>query len=193
MPYVDLSFRVQGSSIPRDHGYTLLSAISWVLPDVHSNPKLGILPISGLPAQKGMTAITERSRLVIRLPSEVISVILPLAGKKLDLDGHKIMLGIPQVFMLKPKSALHSRIVTIKGFMEPEPFKEAITRQLETLNIKGRFELGPRRVLHIKDKTVVGFALAVHELAVDESLTLQEQGIGGRRRMGCGIFLPMRG
>ena len=29
-------------------------------------------------------------------------------------------------------------------------------------------------------------------VTVDESLILQENGLGGRRRFGCGIFAPMR-
>jgi len=32
----------------------------------------------------------------------------------------------------------------------------------------------------------------VQGLDADESLKLQEHGIGGRRRFGCGIFVPVR-
>lgn len=47
--------------------------------------------------------------------------------------------------------------------------------------------------MRIKDKMVVGFQVEVTQLTGEESITLQEQGIGGRRRMGCGIFVPLRG
>lgn len=49
-----------------------------------------------------------------------------------------------------------------------------------------------RRTLRIRDKTVVGYALAVTELTADESIRLQEAGVGGRRRFGCGLFVLLR-
>jgi CRISPR-associated protein Cas6 len=48
-----------------------------------------------------------------------------------------------------------------------------------------------RRTLQIRDKVIVGFAVEVGALTADEALILQEQGLGGRRRFGCGIFVPV--
>ena len=47
-----------------------------------------------------------------------------------------------------------------------------------------------RRVIRVKEKTEVGYALIVSALMAEESIALQEQGLGGRRLMGCGLFLP---
>jgi CRISPR-associated protein Cas6 len=52
---------------------------------------------------------------------------------------------------------------------------------------------GRRRVVRIKDKTVVGYGVHVAGLNAAESLCLQEHGLGGRRKMGCGVFVPVRG
>ena len=52
--------------------------------------------------------------------------------------------------------------------------------------------LNKRRTLRIKDKEVVGYEVLVESLTAAESIALQEAGLGGRRRMGCGIFVPMR-
>ncbi len=46
---------------------------------------------------------------------------------------------------------------------------------------------GARR---IKEVRIVGFALLVEGLRPDESLRLQEVGLGGRRHLGCGVFVP---
>jgi hypothetical protein len=40
----------------------------------------------------------------------------------------------------------------------------------------------------IDDRKVVGFSLRVTGLTPEQSIKVQEQGIGGRRRMGCGLF-----
>ena len=50
-----------------------------------------------------------------------------------------------------------------------------------------------RRVLHIKGERHVGFGMLIEGLTADESLRLQQNGLGGRRKMGCGLFLPVRG
>jgi CRISPR-associated protein Cas6 len=96
--------------------------------------------------------------------------------------------------------------------MEPAPFLEAVQRQLDALEMRGKASLveqrqaaeantgkksgtrSPflRRTIRIRDKEVVGFALRVEELTAEESILLQEKGIGGRRRFGCGIFVPER-
>jgi CRISPR-associated protein Cas6 len=49
-----------------------------------------------------------------------------------------------------------------------------------------------RRTLEIAGRTVVGYAVEVSGLTAEESIILQENGIGGRRRFGCGIFIPAR-
>jgi CRISPR-associated endonuclease/helicase Cas3 len=116
---------------------------------------------------------------------------LKLAGKRLEVDGHAIRLGAPQIHLLKPATTLYARIVTIKGFTEPEPFLDAVCRKLDELGVKGEPICGERRVVKVGNHTIVGFGLTMHELSDQCSLILQERGIGGRRRMGCGFFNPI--
>ena len=39
---------------------------------------------------------------------------------------------------------------------------------------------------------IVGYSLVVEGLSAVESMLLQERGLGGRTRMGCGFFMPLR-
>lgn len=210
---VDVSYRLSAEVIPVDHGYSLYSAISRLVPGIHGDDQIGIHPIYGRLVGERKLAISESSRLVLRLPVDRLSDVLPLAGKSLDLGDGKIIVGVPNTQALVPAASLKSRLVIIKGFMEPEPFLEAVQRQLDALEIRGRASLVPtgdavktnahrsggtkspwlRRTLRIRDKEIVGFALRVEGLTADESILLQEKGIGGRRRFGCGIFVPARG
>jgi CRISPR-associated protein Cas6 len=48
-----------------------------------------------------------------------------------------------------------------------------------------------RRVLDVKGRKIVGYAMQVAGLTAEESIRLQEEGLGGRRRMGCGLFMPL--
>ncbi|MCI5210102.1 MAG: hypothetical protein D3910_15200 [Candidatus Electrothrix sp. ATG2] len=52
--------------------------------------------------------------------------------------------------------------------------------------------IGKRRTFSIRRKKIVGYSLLVSELSAEESLALQEKGVGGRRKMGCGFFNPWK-
>lgn len=47
-----------------------------------------------------------------------------------------------------------------------------------------------RRTLRIKDKEIVGYEVILEGLTAEESLCIQHNGLGGRRKMGCGVFVP---
>jgi CRISPR-associated protein Cas6 len=195
---INVSFPLSGKQLPADHGYLLYSAISKSFWSLHGIDWLAIELISGLPSGRGLIALSEReATLHLRIPADHYRDVLPLAGKRLDIGGHQIRLGLPVPRPLDPAPSLYARVVTIKKFTDAEPFIEAVKRQLDSLGVKGRIELPHddqgryrRRIVTIHGKSVVGFSVAVHELNDDDSVKLQSFGVGGRRAMGCGIFNP---
>jgi CRISPR-associated protein Cas6 len=215
MPIIDVLFPVQGTTLPTDHLYALYGALSRVVPAFHNQEvPLRFASITGLKGGKGLIRMHERSRLRLRLPAENIATVLPLVGRTLSLGEHGIHLGVPQVVPLSPVPSLMARLVTIKKssrqdpgkakeYMKPDAFLEAIRQELKTKNIQGEpgiplIRSGQRRgeprrqVMRIKGRRVIGYALWVTGLTAEESLTLQEQGLGGRTRMGCGLFISLR-
>ena len=198
-PAVVVHFPVQGRQLPADHGYALYSAVTRQLPALHGAPWLGLELLSGVPWREGVIVLPTRgAQLRLRIPADRYAVVLPLAGKRLDIAGHPLRVGIPIASPLQPAPSLYARAVTIKKFTEPEPFLDAARRQLDALGINATLELPlddqdrfRRRVIQIHGKHVVGFSLAAHDLSDDDSLKLQTAGIGGRRTMGCGIFNPI--
>jgi len=192
MVYVDLTFRFNGSKLPVDHGYPLYAALNRLIPQLHEDKDTGVHPIRGRFVGDGLLALSSTSRLVLRMPDERIKTYLKLAGKVLEVDGHRLCLGVPEIRALRPVVTLYSRLVTIKGFMEPELFLEAARRQVVQLGAQAELALGERRTLRVKDKQVVGFEVLATGLSAEDSLKLQEKGLGGRRHLGCGIFVPRR-
>ena len=200
---IDLVFLIMcPHAIPADHGYLLYSAVSRALPAAHEADGYGIHPIGGRQLGGRTLQLTEHSRLVIRTDAEQIARFLPLAGKPLQLLDRTLRIGVPQVHSLVPAVALRSRLVTIKlaeaasqsGEAATEAFLAAVGRKLSELGVsaEAQVSLGKRRTLRIKDKEVVGYEVLVERLAAQESLALQEHGVGGRRHMGCGLFAPLR-
>ncbi len=190
MPSIDLAFRLTGSAVPVDHGYALYSALSRILPEIHTAKDIGVQPIRGVYSGNGTLHLADFSRLILRLPDEQIQPYLKLAGKRLAVDNHPLSVGVPEVRTLRPVTRLRARLVTIKGFLKEDEFLAATKRQLEQLGISGQAHIGARRTFRVRDKQVVGFEMGVTQLTAEESLTLQEQGLGGRRKMGCGVFVP---
>jgi CRISPR-associated protein Cas6 len=132
-PYVNITFPLQGSRLPADHGYLLYSAIARRLPELHHTEWLGIELISGLPSAQGLITLFERgASLRLRIPAQHYRDLLPLAGKRLNIDEHEIRLGIPVARPLEPAPSLYEHVVTIKKFTEPETFIKAVKRKLDS-------------------------------------------------------------
>ncbi|AKT41109.1 uncharacterized protein CMC5_052700 [Chondromyces crocatus] len=189
-PRVDISFRLAAKLAPLDHGYALFSALCRLLGDLHGAEWLAVHPLPGTPRPDGLLAVDGRRGLRLRVDPAQIPRVLPLAGKWLDIGGHAARVGVSSVFPLASASTLRARLVTIKGFLEPEPFLEALQRQLDAMGVAGRPTAGRRRVLDVANDKVVGFGVELHGLTEDGALRVQALGLGGRRRMGCGVFVP---
>lgn len=186
---VDLWFPLVGRTLPSDHGYGLYGAICRIIPEMHGADWWGLHTVRGARSGVGVIVLPRQPRLGIRVAAEHIPRVLSLAGQQLEIDGHRIGLGAPTVQAPTPDSSLSARVVIIKGFTEPVPFKGAVERQLAELAItNASVEVGPRKIVTIDGRKVIGFSLRVTGLGPEDSIKLQEQGIGGRRRMGCGVF-----
>lgn len=210
---VDLSFPVTGDSIPVDHAYFLYAALSRMIPEIHDSNDMGIFNITGTHDNNRRQRLTTGSRLTLRVPKENLASFLPLGGQHLAIGDQTIKISdMHTITELKPARDLYSRLVIIKGYMEPEPFLEALTKQLEQLEIMADVALvaqpmiaafnqdrkqgtkSPflRRTLNVKNQTIVGFAVSAHVVGEKDSIRLQETGLGGRRKFGCGLFIERR-
>jgi CRISPR-associated protein Cas6 len=200
---INLSFPVMGKELPADQNYRLYSAISNQFPKLHQLEGLAINTIAGIPDKQGKITLTPKSRLLLRLPVEAIVEVYALAGQTLDVGGYEIVLGNPELQTLKAVDSLKSRLVTIKGYSEPAAFLAAAYRQLQALGINANIgipannEGEPKRLTLKINKpeqkrsyTIVGFSVVVSDLNPDDSIKLQVYGLGGKRRIGCGVFYP---
>lgn len=192
-PFVDVAFPLKGKSLPLDHGYALFGAVSRVVPQLHEEETWGLFPVHGRRTGPGELVLLSSSLLTIRMPASRIVDVLPLAGKTLDVAGHEVIVGLLRVFPLRPAPGLRSRFVTIKKFHEEKaPFEAAVQRQLALLEVgrSARVAVGERRVARVANHTIVGFSVELGGLSEADSVRIQAKGIGGRRHMGAGLFLP---
>lgn len=194
---VELSFDVVGHTIPVNHAYELFSAIAHLQAQLHDLKLISIQTITNTTFENNKLLLSKFSKLRIRLPVEHVRLVYSLANKSLTLGKDKVRLGIPKIDLLQPAESLYSRMVVIKGHQQPELFLEAVQFQLARLEIEGKacISVGShgslnRKTVKVRGYTVVGFGVEVVGLSDQDSLKLQTYGIGGKRKMGCGIFVP---
>jgi CRISPR-associated protein Cas6 len=185
---VDLSFRVAGQTLPVDHGFALYGALSNLLPILHEDQEVGVKLIRGRYVGNGMLDISPFSELVFRLPLVRAPQYIRLAGRSLDVLGNALRVGISRTNALIPSVALFAQLVTTKNGNDQSRFETEIRNQMEKLEVRGRPTIGKRRTFQVHGKQVVAYSLLMSELTAAESVALQEHGLGGRQKMGCGFF-----
>jgi CRISPR-associated endonuclease/helicase Cas3 len=196
-PCLELHFPVTGKCMPADHGYGLYAAFIHLIPELRQETRLSILTISGFRDRQGKIFLTEQSHFKMRVPISKIPLIYQLAGKQVSVGVHQIQIGIPEISVIRPAEIVRARIVTIKGYTEPKSFQLSAQRQLDNLGIKGEVSVSVdregnpiRKTIKVKQYTIVGFTTEVSGLNEEDSLNLQQCGLGGKRKMGAGYFLP---
>ncbi|MEX1026730.1 MAG: type I-MYXAN CRISPR-associated protein Cas6/Cmx6 [Candidatus Paceibacterota bacterium] len=192
--FIELAFPAYARSpIPADHGYALLGAVTKIVPSAHGGNGFALAPIAGRHVGSREMALTRSSRLVVRTGVERVGEFLPLAGKQILIAGRAVVIGVPTVQPLAPVPCLRSRLVTIKGFFEPDTFADAVRRQLVKLEIADvNINVGRQRTVSVKQNEILGFETTLSKLDDRSSLKVLAEGVGGRRHMGCGVFVPCK-
>ncbi len=200
--YVDLAFPLKGKSLPLDNGYIIYSALSRICPNLHELTNIFIHPIAGIPNSSKQLRLTKRSKLQIRIAIEQIPLVYEfLVGQTFKIGQSQFHLGIPEYRALTSCSVLYSRLVIIRRCFEPQVFLEAAQRQLESLGIKGNIDILKKKNGQLQCRQLVmrkdigtfpvkGYGVEVKDLSEEDSLTLQQHGIGGKKKMMCGVFVP---
>ncbi|MGB5261897.1 MAG: type I-MYXAN CRISPR-associated protein Cas6/Cmx6 [Gammaproteobacteria bacterium] len=201
---VDLAFKFSGSTLPLDHAHglsrELLSVLPWLAEEAHA----GIHLIHGATSGNGwyrpedpateLLHLSRRCRMRLRVPNHRLDDARELTGKTLDVDGHVIEVGEATVFRLSSLSTLFARHVITDAAVDENEFLEQATRQLHALDIPCRKMLGGiTHTMQFPDGPVHTRSLMVAELQPEQSVRLQQVGLGPGRSFGCGLFLPHKG
>lgn len=180
----DLIFSVRGNCLPSDHNYGLYASMVSSRPELrHLDWQLGT--ITGLPDGKGLIKLGDQSNLLIRGGLEVANLVANLT--QVRVGNWVAVLDPPKIIPITEQHDLSARIVVIKGAETPQQLSTALLTQSEQLGISGCFIVGDRRKIKVKRFTVVGFSVLAR-VEGKSSLTLQKLGLGGKRKMGCGVF-----
>lgn len=186
---VDVVFALDGKLIPFDHASALAREVKRLLPWFATEPQAGIHPIRGALTEHGTLVLSRRATLVLRVPRQRVAGCMALSGAELTLDGMLVRVGAAKERELKPHPAVHAYYV-VTGHDEELPFALAIRDELRARGTPCKLVCGKPHIIQSEEGPLTAYNLALYDLTGEQSLRLQDQGLGLHHELGCGIFLP---
>ena len=204
---VDLVYRINCRSLPLDHAHSFSTAIRDHLSWIDEEERAGIHLIHGAESGNGwmrpddasneLLHLSHRSRMTLRVPKHRIDDARQLSGQTLNIDGYSLDIGKATVKLLSTLPTQFARYVVVPEGIEhhdEETFMAYAAEQLRALDIKLRKLLcGRTHVIRQPDADLYTRSLMLADLEVEEAVTLQQQGIGRHKTIGCGLFIPHKG
>lgn len=207
----DLTFKIACPRLPIDHAWALMQAVRAALPWLADEPRAALHLVHGAasgngwsrpPDKDGILQLSRRARFGLRLPRARLDDARRLEGAELDVCGCKLTLGAAGVRPLRFHATLFSRHLPLppraganggEGAAEAA-FLQAAAERLAQHNITApRMIAGQSHALATPDGTLATRSLMIDGLRPEESLRLQERGLGDRQQLGCGVFIPHKG
>ncbi len=198
----DLVFKLCGHSLEIDHAFALSQALQALLNN-ETCDKIGVHGVhmagSGngwnRPEQSGAALpLSRRARLAIRVHRDEADEVVRLTNRALQIGCQQVKVGESRIRKLSIIGTLHARAVCCEREQSEVDFMAQTATVLKQMNIKvSKMLCGKAGEINTGSVPIFTRALLVANLEPEESVTLQRQGIGEGRLLGCGLFVPHRG
>ena len=197
----EVSFKIQSKILPMDHGFLLAQALLEHLPwlsesnaGIHT---IGIADGNGWEQSKegGFYYPSKRSKLTIRIQHEHLDSAKTIVGKTLDLGEYKIkVVKFINNKLLSEMPVLFAKQVACDQSISEAVFLQQCFEQLTDLGIKvNKMMAGLEHTIQTDNGTIHTRSLMLADLKKNESVLLQEKGLGDHRLLGCGLFIAQKG
>jgi CRISPR-associated protein Cas6 len=196
----DIAYQIRCRSLPVDHAWALSEAVQKILPWISSEAGAGVHTIHVAESGNGwmrpegaddLLQLSRRTKLQIRVPRHRVAEAEQLVGKTLDVAGHELTVEKATLKPLTPFAAVFSRYVESDDTQDENAFLAATLRELGQLGVRPlKMLCGIEKTLGTPDGPVRTRSLMIADLTLPESLRLLQRGLGARRALGCGLFLP---
>ena len=184
---VDLAFALRGDAIAADYAWALWLGVRERLAWLDGEAIAGIHPLAGVSGAGDRLYLGRRARLTLRLPRARVGDAQALAGAVFDLGGRVQVEGEGSARPLQASAVLYAPFVWVDRDDEAE-FVAECRRLLPACG--GDMICGKARSAARGEGTLRGYSVMLHGLTAAESIDLQCAGLGGERRLGCGLFMP---
>jgi CRISPR-associated protein Cas6 len=203
--FVDILFDIDCKQLPVDHASALSLALERAIPWLGQNERVAVHTVHVAGSQNGWERpehgtdqpliLSRRTKLTIRAPKDLLSSIRDhLTGETLEVAGHPLTVGNAKIKPLSKQTTLFARYVVGPEGATEERFLRWAAAELESMGIKIRKALcGKNTPLTTPEGPIHTRSLLLADLTPEQSVRLQQIGLGTHRKMGCGIFIPHKG
>jgi len=198
---VDVTYQIKGKTLPSNYLSLIASQMSlqfdwWdELDDIGLQVLIAGEEGNGWFRDQTPNAIlylSRRSRLVLRTPKQMYAQIKNLHNAKLNLGEHDIELVFKHDKSINHSATLYSQHV-LSDEDDELRFLEIVTLELDSLGIVCKKILcGKTRELIINNEKKLTRSLMLNDLSKEDSVKLQNKGLGNFQKLGCGIFVPYK-
>jgi CRISPR-associated protein Cas6 len=197
---VDAVFAISCRCLPVDHAYALSQAIAAALPWFAQEPDAGLHLVHGAASGSGwmrpegadaLLQLSHRARLALRLSRHRVDDAAALLGCTLQVAGWPLRVDSITLRSLSRIRTLFSRGVVFAGADDETAFLAAAIDELNVLGIKPKRALcGRITPVATPARTYQTRSLLLAGLTPEQSIALQQHGLGIERKLGCGLFIP---
>ena len=198
---MDVVYSISCKCIPLEHAHALSEALQQALPWLVEEEAAGIHQVYGAESGNGwerpdteVLYLSRRQKLTLRLPKHRLQEAESLVGQTLDIAGFPLKVGDFTTRKLSDLSTLFARHVLAEAGQSEERFMAQAAAELNAIGIQvKKMMCGKEGRIELPDATLYTRSLMLADLELQESLKLQEVGLGPGRKLGCGLFLPQKG
>jgi len=197
---VDIVYQIDCRALPVDHAWALSQAVCAVLPWLAEEPTAGVHPIHVADSGNGwmrpessgdLLCLSRRTKLVLRVPRQRIDAAQALIGRQLDVAGHALRVEQASQRPLSAITTIFSRYVVSANGLDENAFLQAAVHEMAVFGVRPKKMLcGIEKVIATPEQPVHTRSLMIAELSQQESVLLQQHGLGPLRFLGCGLFIP---
>jgi len=198
----DLVFKLRGTSLDIDHAFALSTALQGHLSDEICN-RIGVHGVRMAGSGNGWNRpeqsdaalpLSRRARLAIRVHRNDSEDVDQIMNRTLRIGHQEVMLGSSVMRKLSTIGTLYARAICCDREQPESDFLIEMAGLLKQMNIKvSKMICGKSGEIRTTDETIFTRALMVADLEPEESVALQQQGLGQGRMLGCGLFVPHKG
>ncbi len=198
----DLLFRLRGREVEIDHAYDLAEALRALLPAAVC-ARIGVHGIGLASSGNGwirpedadaVLPLSRRSRLVIRVRREDADTVAGLANRSLAVGRHSLELGECSVRPLVAMGTLHARAVRSEPALDENAFLAGVADEIAAAGVRvKKMMCGKSGNIRADGEAIFTRSLLIADLAAEDSVLLQQRGLGDDGLLGCGLFVPHKG
>lgn len=195
---IDVAFKIQCKTLPYDHACDLSKAITSKMPWLLKDKLIGIHTLHGpesgngwVRSEKEEIFLSKRTRLILRISRSDANKAKELEGENINVLGNNIKIGKSNTKTFLVVRDLISRCVLCDKEQDEEDFLLDIKKELFTHGVPIKKAIcGKAKSITINGENRFTRSLMIADLSKENSILLQDIGIGDGRIFGCGIFLP---